>query len=430
MAIQGLPFLGTFSVFPTEIRLLVWQCLFDAIQNALPNHTEDKANPLSILCASQYLYNEVSSQLYRNAIQGIALDPKYNEEEWMKVRLESSAIKIDLVFRNKTETEHYFQTFPHRRTKTIVYIAPPAQDDPGQVVLMWQKTTALVDLLVTTTSIERVHMYPVGSWEAEEPPPHWKEGRDAFFEMGGMQETLKSPYRYHPDHDIAMLPFLHPRLWVKTPEKTVPEMSDDAFDHLRHHLLSLFNPKGLELRFDSLWSLSKDIAVSQIERILIETDIFLENTLDELPGETASFLRLERYKNWFKDGSSWESPYEDKFFDKMSICPWAVTTMDPWLAQFNMRYVILILAHSTMMFAEHEHELIKRGPMELGWDSRLWMEKFPHGIWALSRLIQGIAESWHDSEHFWILKAYANSIVRHRERAPRIEYLGYEANDN
>ncbi|KAJ5773046.1 hypothetical protein N7457_007942 [Penicillium paradoxum] len=348
MEVPILPSLGTLSKLPTEIRLLIWDYLLDTIHTQLPNHTTYSANPLSILCASGYLYNEISSHLYHECTQHIVLDPEYDKHEWMKVRLQSRTVNVDLIFKNNEEAKTHFQTFPHHRTNMVVYLAPPSSMDPGQVVLMWQKTTALVDLLIPTTSTQQVRVCTVGSWESIDPPTHWQGRRSDFFEMGGLQETISSPYTYHPDQDIALLPFLRLGLWFKNPHIDVPALSDDEFNILHHHLSSLFNQKGFNHRFNTLHCLRKETAVFQIERTIIETDVFLDNSLDELPGITAAFLRLERFKHWFKDGQSCISPYEEKVAEKLSVCPCAVLKMDPWLARMGLRYSVLMLFYFTL----------------------------------------------------------------------------------
>ncbi|KAF7523852.1 hypothetical protein PCG10_006380, partial [Penicillium crustosum] len=124
--------------------------------------------------------------------------------------------------------------------------------------------------------------------------------------MGGLQETIKSN-KYRPDSDIAVLPFLRLELWVKDSATNVPTMSDDVYVHLHRRLVSLFDQTGIESRLKKLLCMNQDIAAQQIESSLIDTNMFLETSLDELPGETASMLRLERFRNWFKDGTSWES---------------------------------------------------------------------------------------------------------------------------
>ncbi|KAJ5686339.1 hypothetical protein N7536_008958 [Penicillium majusculum] len=134
--------------------------------------------------------------------------------------------------------------------------------------------------------------------------------------MGGLRETIKSS-KYRPDSDIAVLPFLRLELWVKDPATNVPAMSNDAYVHLHRRLVCLFDQTGIEIRLKKLLYMNQDIAVQQIESAIIDTNMFLETSLDELPGETASFLRLERFKNWFEDGTSWESSYETQLYNQL-----------------------------------------------------------------------------------------------------------------
>ncbi|KAJ5164458.1 uncharacterized protein N7500_006288 [Penicillium coprophilum] len=140
-----------------------------------------------------------------------------------------------------------------------VHIHAPDQTDPGQLVLIWQKVSALVDLVIPITRPD-IELVPKGSWHSREPPAHWRADRGLFYEMGGLQESIKPLYTHRPDQDIVLLPFLRLELWNENPAKNVPAMSDQQFDNLHRRLMGLFNKTGIELRLEELHTMTQDTA--------------------------------------------------------------------------------------------------------------------------------------------------------------------------
>lgn len=415
------PFLGTFGRLPIEIRLMIWEYLFSTLRTQSLLLTD---NPLSILCTSRYLYNEVSSHLFNNSVQHISLNPEYNEEEWMVIRLESRAVEIEWTLRNRADAERHFQNFPHSKTTMKVHISCPDQTDPGQLVLLWQKLNALVDLLIPTTG-PTIELALNGPWRSADPPARWRLHRDIFYEIGGLQESIQFGPRYRPDYDIVILPFLRLRLWMEDPATNVPAMSDDQYETLHRGLMALFDQTGIELRLERLLSMTQDTAVRQIENALIDTNIFLETSLDELPGITANFLRLERYKNWFKDGTSWESLYETQLRDQLSISPAVIMNIDPWLHRSNQRYIVLILLHHAMYaFTSNIRDglgIYDKSRIYTSWNSELWSDLFPNGVSELSDVKLWLSRFWSDKFQFKKFHAYMDWLGRHRA-----EELGVE----
>ncbi|QQK42654.1 hypothetical protein Pdw03_6555 [Penicillium digitatum] len=342
MQFPSFPFLGKFALLPIEIRLMIWGHLFSSLRIEPLKDGRHKENPLSILCTSHYLYDEISSHLFSNSAQHILLNPVYNEEEWMAIQLKSRTVDFEWTLRNREDAERHFHNFPHSKTMMKVHINSPDPTDPGQVVLLWQKSNALVDLLISLAQ-PIIYLTTTGPWRSEDAPTHWRN-TNHFYDMGGLRETIRSS-KYRPDYDIAMLPFIRLELWIEDPATNIPAISHEEFVSLYRRLMSLFDQTGIEIRLGRLLSVSQDTAVPQIENAIIDTNLFLETSLDELPGETASFLRRERFKNWFEDGTSWESPYETQLRDQLNICPWVIVNSDPWLYRSNRRYIVLIMLH-------------------------------------------------------------------------------------
>jgi hypothetical protein len=401
--------MGLFFRLPPELRIMIWVYLFSTIHTRLPNGRKPNTNPLSILRTSRYLYNEISSHLYDNCTENIFMKPAYDEDEWMRIRLESTNMRVDLIFKDKAAADKHFQNFPHHQSKVIIHLEPPKQDDPGQLVLLWKKSVAMVDLIINTIAPHPVSLFSKG-WQSSEPPFHWQYAREDFFKMGGLQETIQSPYSYFPDHDIVTLPFISPRLWFEDPAEMATLTDCEFFNH-RVDIRRLFYPKGLEHRMEGLFAFTKETAAAAIERALLETDIFLENSLDELPGRTASFLRRDRFKDWFEDGQSWESAYQVAYSEKLSTCPWVVMHTDPWLINSNMRYITLILIHHQMYCLKRGYGVEEEFGVFTEWNSCMWSDMFRLGLPELSVLRHASSRRWTAEQQFRIFNDYAEWIA-------------------
>ncbi|CAG7938173.1 unnamed protein product [Penicillium nalgiovense] len=390
------PSLGTFGMIPVEIRLMIWEYLFYTIRTQPVRYTFHRESPLSILCTSRDLYNEISSHLFSNSVQHVTLNPEYNEQERMIIQFKFRAKEIKWALRNREDAERHFQNFPHSKMTMIVHINRPNPTDPGQLVLLWQKTNALADLLIPITRAN-IKLAANGPWRSPNPPASWGSDRDLFYQMGGLQESIPFGPKYRPDYDIIMLPFLRLGLWVEDPI-SVPTMSDEEFNILRRCLFSLFDQTGIEHRLEKFLSMTKDTAVHEIESTIIETNLFLETRLDELPGITARFLRLERYKNWFEDGEIWESLYEAQLEKQLSTCPQVITDIDLLLDRLSTRYVVLILLHHAICSPRSNlYGGLGRfddSRIYTTWDSEMWPERFPNGVPQLSDVQTCLLRFW------------------------------------
>ena len=413
------PFLGTFGVIPVEIRLIIWEYLFYAIRAQRVRYSFHKENPLSILCTNRDLYNEISSHLFRNSVQHVILSPEYNEQVWMAIRFKARAIDIEWALRNRADAERHFQNFPHPKTTMIVHINRPNPTDPGKLVLLWQKINALSELLIPISRPD-IKLVTNGPWRSPHPPASWGSDGDLFYQMGGLQESISFGARYCPDYDIVMLPFLRLGLWVEDPTN-VPAMSDEEFDILRRCLFSLFEQTGIEHRLEKLLSITKGTAAREIESTLIETNLLFETRLDELPGITARFLRLERYKNWFEDGRSWTSLYEAQLEKQLSTCPQVITNIDRLLDRLSNRYIVLILLHHAICSPSSNLHGGLGGfddsTIYTTWDSEMWPERFPSGVPQLSDVQTCLLRFWRPGKDlFGKFLAYSKWLGR---RGPR-----------
>ncbi|KGO72174.1 hypothetical protein PITC_076120 [Penicillium italicum] len=401
---------------------MIWKHLFLSLRIQPLKDSLHKHNPLSILCTSRYLYKEISSHLFDNSVQHILLNPEYKEGEWVVIQLKSRTVDIEWTLRNRADTKRHFHNFPHSKTRLQVHINSPDPTDPGQVVWLWKKANALVDLLIPLAE-PIIDLNISGPWRSEHPPSHWRN-LNRFYEMGGLRETIKSS-KYRPDYDLAMLPFIRLELWVEDPAKNIPAMSNEEFDTLIRRMLRLFDQAGIEIRLRNLLCVTQETAVPQIETAIIDTNLFLETSLDELPGETASFLRRDRFKDWFEDGTSWKSLYETQLRDQLTLCPWVIMNSDPWLYRSNQRYIVLILLHHAMSALRsylddalgiYDDSLIYRR-----WNSELWLELFPEGAPQLSDIRIWLSRFWSTQSQFRKFHAYMDWLGRKRAEEMGVE---------
>ncbi|KAJ5129440.1 uncharacterized protein N7515_005479 [Penicillium bovifimosum] len=398
--------LGLFFHLPPEVRLIIWEYLFSTIHTKLFNNGKPNANPLSILSASRYLYTEVSSHLYNNCTENILMKPAYDADEWMRIELEATNMHVDIILKDKAAADRHFQTFPHHRANVIVHLKPPNKDDPGQLVLLWRKSLEMVNIIMETIAPHPFRLTSYG-WDASEPPSHWQYTQEDFFNLGGLQETPQSPFGYFPDHDIIILPFIRAQLWFENPSTDMAALTDEQFTNHCNQIRGLFFPAGLERRTEGLFTFTKETGAAAIERRILETNILLENSLDELPGHTASLLRLDRFKHWFEDGQSWESKYQVEYTAQLATNPWLAMHA---LANSNMRCFTLILTHHWM------HCLTYRGAGKrfgvfTKWSSCIWSDKFQLGLPPLSYLFNLVTYRWTAEEQDWIFHNYAEWIA-------------------
>jgi hypothetical protein len=386
-----LPFLGAFSKLPTEIRLVIWADLFSEIHTQSAIHSKPKTNPLSILSASGYLYREISVHLYSNMKQTISVNREYDRGSWMTIKLKSRVVDVTWNLKDKADAERYFQSFPYQKASSKIEIRSPDTTDPGQVVLIWQKVNHLLDNLMTSPcQFQDPEVFLTGhNWHSILPPPHWRLRKRCFSEMGGLRQSIPCERRFYcPDYDIVMMPFA--RAFLKDVPEDPSKMTDEEFDRLHQYILAKFSDSGAKMRLPWLFSLTKETIVPQIEKWLLETEIFMEDSLDNLTGRTACFLRLDRFQSWYKDGNSWESPYEKRFLEKLDRDLKTILEWDPGFTNTIRRWQAMILNHHYIRIMVSPQQKGLFGwriflLMDINWDSAAWSELWPTGIQSITR---------------------------------------------
>lgn len=176
---QLFPQLGTFSKLPPEVRLEVWEHLFSLCQIRAPlqqRESNSKARNLSILQANRYLHAEISHHLYSTLTHTISLSPKYDRHKWMTAQTCSKGLNVERDLDDTEASQRYFLNFPHNKARLKVEILAPNRKDQGQIALLWQKVSGLIDRMLalpkSKSSQERpgVDIVLVGRWGSKEEP--------------------------------------------------------------------------------------------------------------------------------------------------------------------------------------------------------------------------------------------------------------------
>lgn len=381
METQTLGPLGRFAKLAPEIRLLVWESLFSSckILARAPNRPRVESKNLSILCVSRRLYEEISYHLYRRLKHRVRLSPVHSKQQWMTVQISSRGLSVIWVLENITDARRHLETFPHNKAHLRVEIFPPAQSDPGQIVLLWEKVNVLVDILIQLSGLPAgcpcVLVRLIGCW------------RDT--EIRAKETITRTndripPREYCPDHDIVVLPFsrLDSRWYYGVPKGLCAILNDELNDP-RTSVLSLSRKNQLPIKDDGYNLLDKNGGLVNLDQWLMETGIFIDASLDDIPGKTANMLRLERFGNWFVDGESWESPYEKWL---LSIFPTnfdIIQKYDARLTRASRRHKMLMIFHHCGHMLTNRPEpprLIVNGELYTSWSSGNLYTVYPNGI--------------------------------------------------
>lgn len=395
MEAHFLAMLGHFAKLPTEIRLLIWEALFCLISGK-PNHAiEHPQNPLSILCCSRYLYNEIAHHLYKNMKRTFMICSQEPDKPGIEYRIKSRWFKVDRFLDDIQTTQRNIEHFPcakMRDDSIRVKIQRSSRDDPGKIVLLSERINRFVKALTELTN----------------PPPGRVELTGKWLVHGKVRQSIEDGAAYRCDHDIVLLPFTRLPNWdYILPEDLSALISEEIelspFTHLsnwehslsddlsneptaKRSMLSLLREHGpgfgqhqhrLKTRFglnDPEWVL---------EEWLTDTRIFLETNLDFLPGKTAKLLRRRRFAQWYDDGMEFKSQYERHLLADITGNYRILMKYDHQLRQARLRHRWAIYKHHQI-----QEERYGRPPGGISmcrpWDSHIWATARPDGIEAMS----------------------------------------------
>lgn len=294
----GVAQLGTFAKLPLELRWMIWESVFDEI------HSTPFA--LAILLCSRYLYQEISDHLFKDFEHEfqVAGGLRFN---FTTRRTHNHGWELKTI----EAVRNHLHTFPWRRIggKMFVNISPPPQEDPGQILQILQKVNQLIDTVNTTPSAPSVWVSLLEDWSRDQKP----------------QESITYTHGYRPDHDIAIIPFTRLSNWYyRIPPVYSATLATER--ELREESQSLLYKNENDCTSNG-WC----FITTAPRDWLIDTRIFLDTKLDDIPGKTAAVLRLERFQTW-------KSEYEKQFVTDLRTRRHIVLKHDPMLRAAIIRY--------------------------------------------------------------------------------------------
>jgi hypothetical protein len=367
---------GQFAKLPTEIRLLVWEALFDLIPTKLNRPTERSTNTLSILSCSRFLYNEIAHHLYKDLARSFLICSKEPDNLGIRMQLESSWVTIERDLDNIQTTRNILEHFPSALMwddTVYIDILPSNNNDPGRIILLSERVTMFVKLLTELSYTPYVHVGLMLRWCAHD---------------GKARESVPNPADYRPDYDIVLMPFTRLSNWsyhiphhLSTLIANESKLSNEPI--AKRSMISLMREHGSEDQYRL--NIFSDLVDSKwlFERWLTDTRIFLDTRLDTLPGETARLLRRRRLAHWFEDGTELKSQYEEQLLTDICNNHQIVMKHDPRLAQARLRHRSAILTHHQIC-AEKVGTDSRGVPICQNWDSSVWAFAKPDGIGTLS----------------------------------------------
>ena len=291
---------GTFSRLPKELRILIWKELLPE-SRPLGSYLWPKES-LAILRTSQQLNAEISIELYNRRIltfhiapnplpcsdplsnqpSTIAVSDQFGSEWRLYPRFQTPWDKLDY-------SSFVWRHLPFHRLNSVKFeLEAPDADDPAQLIVMWNKLTWLMDLVQHAGGFAKVEVHAlqtVQDWCAD------GELRQTFTDE--LPTIIED--RDTTDLEIMLSPFLRLRN-VKSIEVHHPfDKEHKTLDELTSNILH---------KTHSTTSFGLDITETDHtddEMIISYEDtwaVYFENILDDLPGPSAPFVRLERFWNW------------------------------------------------------------------------------------------------------------------------------------
>ncbi|KAJ5584928.1 uncharacterized protein N7459_004728 [Penicillium hispanicum] len=264
----------------------------------------------------------------------------------MSARVISKQSDTTWDLRDIAAVQRHIQSFPHSKTlhgALHVEITRLSKSDLGQIVEIWQKTNKFIEIVQGASPNPHVHVSLTGKWR----------------HTGRLVHSVVYPEGYRPNHDIAIIPFTRLNDWdyslpkyIRTAlflESQSPHPS--LLDQIRERDGARMN------RYHSICGNQGTYDGVDLEQWLTETRIFLDSQLDNLPGETAERLRLERCLNWYEDGDKWTSAYETQFIADLAANPELIGKFDSDLLHIRERHKLTMLLHHAIHEQLHYIEM-------------------------------------------------------------------------
>lgn len=343
--------LGNFSKLPIELRLQIWEELFSDINMALEGQEQPSKNRLSILCCNSYLYEELSSHLYRGLKHIIRIDSSYSKTCYLEVGLYSKRFTRALRLKDSIALRDHLLNFPHSKVElqTLYIKISHRRQRISRFINLWLKINDLIHILRNMNSMVKLHVQLSNQWPA----------KNQFF---------RGTYCCY-DYDFAIIPFFKLHGWTYELPTIVQHRISQESDEKAHSMLYRIQQEGQgKICYDYL----------QIDTWVVCMRYLLDISLDKASGRTASLLRRDRFINWFSaDGSS---SYEERFLSDLEGNYKHLLRWNDMLQRIITRRSSLLALYGAVK---------EKGIEEFEdnfriWSAEEWLSKYPKGLQSLT----------------------------------------------
>ncbi|OOF93315.1 hypothetical protein ASPCADRAFT_7547 [Aspergillus carbonarius ITEM 5010] len=338
--------LGDFGKLPAELRLSIWEVLLSS-------------GSAAILRTNKAIFNDIAGRLY-NTLQ-LHISPSYSDS-WLLLQCKRLRVSWHLSKPELMKKSAKFRNLPWGSLKLVVHVYAPAPNDPGEIILLWQRVEDFVSLLNDAESrpsqiTVRLQNHHNHSWEQEDT----------------INESIKYPGDALPDF---VIPFLS-LCWLKGVQDfqvtsdscTLRESPGWAvITRCSDIIMNQQKEKYQNPAFNSLIPMFDNIIAWRINAAF-----FLDTSLDSIPGPTADLLRRERFAEWFVSQSS----YRKEHLDIIREHPYVVPIHDPSLRKWRHRCDIFQLKTRRLYLMASRSRYSRNDP-------RLWSVIYPNGLGAFA----------------------------------------------
>ncbi|KAG2416606.1 hypothetical protein HFD88_007821 [Aspergillus terreus] len=312
---------GSLGKLPAELRLSIWA---DVISSRQP----------AVLRASRAIYEEIVHEL--NHVLEYTLFPDY-KRPWLSLHSPRTGLTFDITRRDGKKIRKRLWQLPYNNTVLTIHLMAPNPKNPGEIALLWQKAHDLVGILNRANT-------PTGSI------PHPGDPR--------------------PDYLVAFLPFCRLNRRVPIRWRFVKYGCDFIMnDGYKTYNDSDYSRKPKYRRITR--------SFDNVDRMLAETDFFLETALDLLPGHTAAMLRLDRFARWFTTSDPDDSPYQRQCLLTLREYSHVVDIYDPQLSRLTERHRAFEAFYFTVSRSKNA--------VAVRCNRKDWYTTYPDGIDILTR---------------------------------------------
>jgi hypothetical protein len=144
------PSLGMFSLLPAEIRIMIWKHFSPQLHvgRSLPRKPNHFSPDQEILPTSRKIHAEVAAEIpsgYNSNTIKISISPEYQYKLWIKVK-NTKEVQWDLEDLPDAISRG-FCDLPWHNLKVQIFIWAPNRKDSGQIICLYKKVRALVEIL-------------------------------------------------------------------------------------------------------------------------------------------------------------------------------------------------------------------------------------------------------------------------------------------